>query len=1061
MFPTLVVALALFQGPALGATIPKASFELKLDNYEIHTEDYRFPSGLRVLFQEDHTQPIVSITNWIGRGSLHDGTNAAGESTEGVAHAVEHVAFRARHDGTLKNWDIINQLGGELNASTSKEWTNYMTVAPVDAAIPLLRIEALRLARPVEGVTSEDVEAEKSIVRNELRMGYEMGSNGSPAIRTALLYVPQLLFPPDHPYRNSTIGSHETISHIDLGTVQRFTRENYTPENSTIAVVGDFKLEGGRGMVMIFDAFQGVEDMLMAPEDAQKYRALTTQDDKDKFLEAWLPKLQAFLQTTLTTPAQPRVDCAHRAEPPPPFSKEVMHVKGMVDNPTAIVAWSLPGGYCDDDPQLEIAANLLTSYIYRTIDPSYDPLSQKREIEGIGCFPDVDVEATTMVCMVEKGKLGNTTPDKLIEKVGDALYLQWAPIEPAVKPFYDNAFAEARLSAMADVLGQTDNVANLYGRSYFISQHAHYTGSPNFFSDSIQSYNSMQLEPVRKLAQKYLTRDRMVAVVIEPMDDEDKEQLEASSSEADKSNTVGNEHRAKEDRSRQLFSTDMLTPEAIKNVAVVPDVGEMRVVDLDNGLKVVLMDHGEAPLVKVGLRVFGGNADAPVYGLDTLANALYETAETSDTDPTQNPLAVAGSVGMLDNDTLYATGSSGNLDALLEKVRWNTEDYDWTMADKAGHIKGWANTARTSGEKPEAWASRLRYERLFPGSPYGTWLTPQQYQDLSGVGLDQVKSWIFTKWQPKNAYLVVVGKITDMDAAETLVHKYFDSWQYRGAGTPGEIPPVAAPQSQPDRQVLLFDKPIATQSKVQLSCQLKRDGNHDDARTEVLGSIFTFLAFERLREEKGLTYGAYAYPRMYRGDTTELIISSVIQNSGAAYGAKTMMDLVAEGAGGEIDQGLIATSKWNVARTLVTGQQSGDQMLSTILGADRDHLDYFSHMPDDLANVDAAGLKDALSTCSGHEIVTVIGPVDEIKPQFDQAGIPYEVVDWKKLQENLLSPKELKAWKKSEAKKADDAAKKKATEGAGDGSSDGSSDGRSDGSSDGSSDAGPSASDAG
>ena len=39
--------------------------------------------------------------------------------------------------------------GGSINASTSVDWTNYMTIAPRDTLVPLLRIEALRLKNGV------------------------------------------------------------------------------------------------------------------------------------------------------------------------------------------------------------------------------------------------------------------------------------------------------------------------------------------------------------------------------------------------------------------------------------------------------------------------------------------------------------------------------------------------------------------------------------------------------------------------------------------------------------------------------------------------------------------------------------------------------------------------------------------------------------------------------------------------------------------------------------------------------------------------------------------------
>ena len=64
-------------------------------------------------------------------------------------------------------------MGGTINASTSVDRTNYMTIAPRDALVPLIRIEALRLQNGIKGVTEQDVVTESEIARNELRMRYE------------------------------------------------------------------------------------------------------------------------------------------------------------------------------------------------------------------------------------------------------------------------------------------------------------------------------------------------------------------------------------------------------------------------------------------------------------------------------------------------------------------------------------------------------------------------------------------------------------------------------------------------------------------------------------------------------------------------------------------------------------------------------------------------------------------------------------------------------------------------------------------------------------------------
>ncbi len=770
------------------------------------------------------------------------------------------------------------------------------------------------------------------------------------------------------------------------------------------------------------EAFRGIEQLLMAPEDAEAYVKLTDPDERAAFLQDWFPKLEKYLQEVAVNPPPPRVDCDNRAEPPmPPVPyaenrDSLLKVKGMVDYPTAIAAWTLPGGYCPDDTLKSVAANFLSSYIYQTLDPDYDPYKQEREIEGFGCFADIDKQATILMCMVEKGSISKMTPEQILDKVGDALYLQWQPIDEISKRFIEGAFQRARLGYMSNVLNSTDNVASLGGRATIISSYAHYTGRPTYFSDTIASYNQVQLDPIRELAQKYITRDRMVGMVIEPMDEEERERLEANATEADKENNVASEHRAKDDRSRQLFDTEFLTPENIKSVVVVPDKEHIEEFTMDNGLKVLIMNHGEAPLVKVGLQVTGSDAMAPIYGLDWLAEEMYTTGKTSAQDPSQDPLAVAGMV-YKDSDLVYASGSSGNLDALLYKARWQVEDYDWEMASKAQTIKKKKSAARGNGEEPETWASRLLAERLFPDHPYGKWMSPADYDALADqANLATLKDWVFTKWQPANAELVIVGKIDDIEQAKAWAEEYFGDWEYRGSGTPGSISPPPAPTTQPQRQVLLFDKSTATQSKVRLSCQLKKEGDQDNAMTAVLGEALTFLAFERLREEKGITYGAYAFPRLYPGNSAELVIASVVQNSGVGFAVQTMLDLVQEAADGELSDDFIATNKWNVARTLVSSQQSGDQMLSTLLRPGRESPDYYEHFPDDLANVSAASIAAATATCKGHEIVTVVGPVDRVEGQLKEAGIDYEVVDWEALYESELSKKELKKYRKAKAK---------------------------------------------
>ena len=83
MFLTLLAATSLLSGVAHAFDIPDAPYRLQLDDYDIQIRDYRFPSGLRVMFQSESSQPIVAITAVIDRGSEQDQ-----EGVDGIAHLV-------------------------------------------------------------------------------------------------------------------------------------------------------------------------------------------------------------------------------------------------------------------------------------------------------------------------------------------------------------------------------------------------------------------------------------------------------------------------------------------------------------------------------------------------------------------------------------------------------------------------------------------------------------------------------------------------------------------------------------------------------------------------------------------------------------------------------------------------------------------------------------------------------------------------------------------------------------------------------------------------------------
>src|SRR5207253_10647542 len=66
-----------------GCAGPSVSYKLNLKPYQLDAVDFPLPSGLRILFQEDHREPTVLVTALHGVGSTSEPPGK-----EGMAHLI-------------------------------------------------------------------------------------------------------------------------------------------------------------------------------------------------------------------------------------------------------------------------------------------------------------------------------------------------------------------------------------------------------------------------------------------------------------------------------------------------------------------------------------------------------------------------------------------------------------------------------------------------------------------------------------------------------------------------------------------------------------------------------------------------------------------------------------------------------------------------------------------------------------------------------------------------------------------------------------------------------------
>ena len=206
----------------------------------METSTVTMANGLRVVLAPDRSTPVVAVNLWYGVGSRNE---APGKT--GFAHLFEHMMFQgSAHIPKNGHFELIEQAGGTLNATTWFDRTNYFETLPAHELELALWLESDRMGWMLPAMTQEKLENQRDVVKNERRQRYDNQPYGDWDER-----VQGLLFPDDHPYHHTVIGSMEDISAATLEDVHEFFATHYVPNNAVLTICGDVDEEAAVALV--------------------------------------------------------------------------------------------------------------------------------------------------------------------------------------------------------------------------------------------------------------------------------------------------------------------------------------------------------------------------------------------------------------------------------------------------------------------------------------------------------------------------------------------------------------------------------------------------------------------------------------------------------------------------------------------------------------------------------------------------------------------------------------------------------------------------------------------
>ena len=187
-------------------------------------------NGLTIIGEEIPYVKSISLGVWINAGSRIED-----EEISGVSHFIEHMLFKGTRNRTSKQIaSEIDNLGGQMNAFTSKECTCYyvkLLDSHIDIGIDVLSDMILN-----SKFNEDDLDKERSVIIEELKMYEDSPEDLAYDLLTENIYK-------NDPLGMNIIGTEESLNRLNREKLLDYFNKYYVPNNSVIAISGNFNFD--------------------------------------------------------------------------------------------------------------------------------------------------------------------------------------------------------------------------------------------------------------------------------------------------------------------------------------------------------------------------------------------------------------------------------------------------------------------------------------------------------------------------------------------------------------------------------------------------------------------------------------------------------------------------------------------------------------------------------------------------------------------------------------------------------------------------------------------------
>jgi len=210
---------------------------------------------INILYEQADFIPTVSMGIWVNSGSRHEQNDQLG-----YAHLVEHMAFKAIPKfGARQVAQKIDELGGHLNASTSRENTFYYVTVTPDLLIKGLDLLIQIVLFPL--FSEKELKREQGVILEEIKMYQDSPDD------FILDYFLEEVYKKNS-IAHTELGNQESVLGCTIKSLMDFYNQHYHSGNILFTMVGSDPVD--KALAAIEKVFEKYQNLVKQPRSVTK-----------------------------------------------------------------------------------------------------------------------------------------------------------------------------------------------------------------------------------------------------------------------------------------------------------------------------------------------------------------------------------------------------------------------------------------------------------------------------------------------------------------------------------------------------------------------------------------------------------------------------------------------------------------------------------------------------------------------------------------------------------------------------------------------------------------------